>query len=83
MHTHRRVNRLGPLVNGPAARRRCSAPMLGFPVGHDGKTEPPLRGYKTALPFLPRAPEQPSSLPPPAISAAGDLAVRLAAVLNQ
>jgi hypothetical protein len=57
--------------------------MLGFPVGHDGETEPPLRAYKTPLPFLPRAPEQPSSPLPPAISAASDLAIRLAAVLNQ
>jgi hypothetical protein len=63
------------LADGPAARRRCSAPILGFPVGHDGETEPPLRAYKTPLPFLPRAPKQPA--------AAGDLAVQLAAVLNQ
>jgi hypothetical protein len=83
MHTRRRANRLCPLADGPAARRRCSAPMLGFPVGHDGETEPPLRAYKTPLPFLPRVPEQLSSPPPPAISAAGDLAVRLPAVLNQ
>jgi hypothetical protein len=57
--------------------------MLGYPVGHDGETEPPLRAYKTPLPFLPRAPEQPSSPLPPAITAADNLAVRLAAVLNQ
>jgi hypothetical protein len=83
MRTRRRAHRLCPLADGPAARRRCSAPMLGFPVVHDGETKPPLRAYKTPLPFLPHMLEQPSSPPPRAISAAGDLAVRLATVLNQ
>jgi hypothetical protein len=33
--------------------------------------------------FFPRAPEQPSCPPPPAISAAGDITAPLAAVLNR
>jgi hypothetical protein len=66
--------------------RRTSPPPrahAGVPIGHDGEAELPLHAYKT-LPFLfPHAPEQPSCPPPPAISAAGDIAAPLAAVLNR
>jgi hypothetical protein len=65
-----------------ARRRRLRAHAIA-PVGHEARAKPPRRvvGPMKPLPLLSsRAPEQHRSLPPPAISGAGELAPPLALV---